>query len=130
MERYEIRLKSLENGGYTDTVITETEKDDEISLSAEVGERLFSEKDEDQFTAFKKLRDSLLTAGYGMCCAGALINAVQSGMMAGSDRVYLVTLGEKPSLKDAVGIFDFADTERFPDSTEQTEFTENYFESI
>ena len=53
------------------------------------------------------LKDELLSGGYKMCCAGAMENAVQSGMMAGSDRVYLIKEGEKPKPSDAVGMFDY-----------------------
>lgn len=50
--------------------------------------------------------------------------------MAGSDRVYLVRLGEKPTMKDAVGIFSPAEIEDFPDSKAQEIYAERFFDSI
>ena len=130
MEGNEIRLKSLDGGVYTDAFVTEDEDRDGVILSASVGGKLFSGRDADYFTAFKKLRDSLLEEGYGMCCAGARVNAVQSGMMAGTDRVYLVSIGKKPVLTNVRGIFDYVDMEDFPDSGEQDKFAEKFYGSI
>lgn len=130
MEGNEIRLKHLADNVYSDAVVSETEDSDGIMLSTFADGKLFSGKDEDYFTAFRKLRDSLLTEGYGMCCAGARINAVQSGMMAGTDRVYLVSLGEKAVQSNVRGIFDYVDMDNFPDSAEQDEFTEKFYRSI
>lgn len=130
IEEYDIRLKKLCDGTYLDTVVTENDNGETIKFAAQVDGKLFVGEDEDYFTAFKRLRDVLLAAGYGMCCAGALVNALQSGMMAGSGRVYLVRPGEKPSLKNAVGIFDHAGMEEFPDSKAQEIYAERFFDSI
>lgn len=107
MEDIAVRLKRLNDTGYTD--ITVWLKDDgyTIAFSTNVEGKEYSSENEDTFTAFKMLKDELLSGGYKMCCAGAMENAVQSGMMAGSDRVYLIEEGEKPKPSDAVGMFDY-----------------------
>lgn len=130
MEEYSVKLKKLTDGTFYDSVVTEEDNGEVLKFKAEIGGRNYVGEDEDYYTAFRKLRDVLLTAGYGMCCAGAMVNALQSGMMAGSDRVYLVRTGEKPSVKDAAGIFDPADLEIFPDSKAQEIYTERFFDSI
>ena len=81
--------------------------DKDYIITLEIEGKEYSSENEDTFTAFKMLKDDLLSGGYKMCCAGAMENAVQSGMMAGSDRVYLIKEGEKPKPSDAVGMFDY-----------------------
>ncbi|SFC29380.1 hypothetical protein [Ruminococcus albus] len=130
MEEYTVKLKKLDDDTYCDIVVTEDDNGEVIKFRLEKDSKVFVGEDEDYLTAFRKLRDALLSAGYGMCCAGALVNALQSGMMAGSDRVYLVKLGEKPSMKNAVGIFDPAGADIFPDSKAQEIYAERFFDSI
>lgn len=130
MEEYSVKLKKLTDGTFYNAVVTEEDNGEVLKFKAEIGGKNYVGEDEDYYTAFRKLMDVLLTAGYGMCCAGAMVNALQSGMMAGSDRVYLVRTGEKPSVKDTAGIFDPADLEIFPDSKAQEIYTERFFDSI
>ncbi|MBQ8965152.1 MAG: hypothetical protein IJ063_01065 [Ruminococcus sp.] len=130
MEEYEVSLKRLGTAGYIDTSVWQRDNGQTIAYRAEVEGMEFSGEDEDNFTAFKKLRDDLLKGGYGMCCAGAMTNAVQSGMLAGSDRVYLVMKGRKPALTDAVWIFMETAMTEFPDSMAQDRFAEEWFGSI
>lgn len=107
MESYDVRLKDLKTGNITDITVTVEEQDGMIVMSSEIADAEFSVKHRDFFTAFLILRDELHETGYRMLCAGAKNNAVQSGMMAGSDRVYLIKDGEDPKPSDAVGIFDY-----------------------
>lgn len=130
MEEYPVKLKKLADGTFSDIVVKEDDNGETIKFSVQMDGKIFVGEDEDYLTAFRKLRDVLLSAGCGMCCAGALVNALQSGMMAGSDRVYLVKLGEKPSMKNAVGIFDPAGADIFPDSRAQEIYAERFFDSI
>ena len=130
MEEYGIKLKELDSGNIIDAVVKENGDRDDILLAVTLGDKQFSAVNEDYFTAFQQLRDRLLDEGYGMCCAGAKENALQSGMMAGSDRVYLVTLGSRAVMKSISGIFDYADMDKFPDSGAQQRFTQSWYESI
>ena len=82
------------------------------------------------FTTFQKLRDELLKIGFGMKCNAARINAVQSGMMADLDVVYLVELGERASTTLVNSFWDYANIDKFPNTEEQREFADKWFESI
>lgn len=129
-EEYDIKLKKLDDGTFSDAVVNEYDDGEKLKFTAKIGGKTYVGENEEYFTAFKKLRDHLLADGYGMCCAGALVNALQSGMMAGSDRVYLVRLRENPTMKDVVGIFSPAEIEDFPDSKAQEIYAERFFDSI
>ena len=129
-EEIDVSLKDLDGAGYTDAVVVMKDDGRTIAFSTEVGGREYSAEDEDYFTAFKKLRDELLVGGHGMCCAGAMINAVQSGMLAGSDRVYLVMKGRKPTMADAVWMFFETAMTEFPDSAAQDRFSEEWIRSV
>ena len=130
MDGYDIKLKELANGNITNAFVSETENKNGIVLSVKLGDKEIAAVHDDYFTAFQQLRDKLLEEGFGMCCAGAMENALQSGMMAGSNRVYLVTLGSKAVMKSITGIYEYADMETFPDSTAQQRFTQSWFDSI
>ena len=82
------------------------------------------------FSTFQKLRDELLKIGFGMKCNAARINAVQSGMMADLDVVYLVELGERASTTLVNSFWDYANIDKFPNTEEQRAFAEQWFESI
>lgn len=82
------------------------------------------------FTTFQKLRDELLKIGFGMKCNAARINAVQSGMMADLDVVYLVELGERASTTLVNSFWDYSNIDKFPNTAEQREFTDKWFDSI
>ncbi len=69
-------------------------------------------------------KELLLAVGYGMKCNGSRLNAVQSGMMGATDKVYLVEIGKQALMKDIVSIWDYADIDIFPD----TELQNNFFE--
>ena len=58
------------------------------------------------------------------------INAVQSGMMGATDKVYLVELGKQALMKDIAYIWDFADIEEFPNTEQQKEFFERWTKSL
>ena len=130
MEKINVRLKRLADNVYTDAVIEEDYADGVTVLRIDIGGETLTGEDDDYFTAFGKLRDSLLEKGFGLCCAGAMLNAGQSGMMAGSDMVYLVRKGEKPTLSDRVWIFEEKEPDSFPDSEAQRKFFEEWLNSI
>lgn len=92
--------------------------------------REVSSSNEDLFSAYQELRDQLLSRGYGLKCNGSRINAVQSGMMAGCEVVYLVELGKQTLRKDIVGMFDYADIDEFPDTAQQMAFSKQWLQSF
>lgn len=61
----------------------------------------------------------MLQLGYGIKCNGSRINAVQSGMMGATDKIYLVEMGKQALMKDIVSIFDYADLSEFPNTEQQ-----------
>lgn len=66
--------------------------------------------------------------GYGLQCNGSRINAIQSGMMSQCEKIYLVEMGKKALLNQVVCIWDYADIDVFPDTKEQLEFAEKWYE--
>ena len=88
------------------------------------------EKEEIDFVtnlpAYQEFRDKLLEAGYGIKCNGSRLNAVQSGMMETTDKIYLVEMGRQALMKDIVHIWDYADIDTFPDTKQQNEFFQQW----
>ncbi|MCM1500303.1 MAG: hypothetical protein NC124_17720, partial [Clostridium sp.] len=76
--------------------------------------------------AFQKFRDKLLSTGYGIKCNGSRLNAIQSGMMGATDKVYLVEMGKQALMKDIVHIWDYAEIDTFPDTKQQNDFFEQW----
>ena len=130
IEDIDVSLKRLDGAGYLDAVVWLRDDGETIAYKAEVEGKEYSAEDSDAFTAFKKLRDELLKGGYGMCCAGAMVNAVQSGMMAGSAMVYPAVKGRKPTIADRVWIFTETAMTEFPDSEEQERFFKEWINSF
>lgn len=79
------------------------------------------------FQILKKLRDKLLSMGYGMKCCGAMLNAVQTLLYVEVDLVHLVELGKSADRSNLKHILDYAEIDSFPDTKQQDEFTENFF---
>jgi hypothetical protein len=110
--------------------ITITDTVDVITMSVLLDNHLYKVNADDEFSAFQKLRDMLLDNGIGLKCCGAMINAHQSGMMATSGKVYLLTLGKPALLKDVVSIYDYAYVKEFPNTLEREKFVEEWFKSL
>ena len=72
----------------------------------------------------------MLQLGYGIKCNGSRLNAVQSGMMGATDKVYLVELGRQAVMKDIAHIWDYADITEFFDTKQQKEFFEQWTKSL
>jgi len=129
VEQYKCKIVDL---GYYDnekTVLIEVNEDsDKIEISTVVGGIDFFSSDESYLAAYQKLRDKLLELGYGLQCNGSRINAVQSGMMSQCEKIYLVEMGKKALLNQVVCIWDYADIDVFPDTKEQLEFAEKWYE--
>lgn len=132
METYSITIIHLD----TMTELTvpvnadECETSDQIKLEFPMGGRVFKFSGDSYLEAYQELRDKLLSFGYGIKCCGSLINAVQSGMMAYTPQIYLVTHGCQAMKKDIVGIWDKCDITEFPDTAEQKAFTEKWSGSL
>lgn len=92
--------------------------------------KIISVVDENYLPAYQKLRDILLVMGYGIKRYGSCINAVQSGMMGASDKMYLVTLGNKAVMKDIVHLFDSLDIKEFSDTQTQLNYLDTWYTSL
>ena len=110
--------------------ITITDTVDVVTISVSLDSHLYKASADNEFSAFQKLRDMLLDNGIGLKCCGAMINAHQSGMMATSDKVYLLTLGKPALLKDVATIYDYADIKEFPNTLEREKFVKEWFNSL
>lgn len=100
---------------------------DEIEISTEVDGINVVGSDECYFTDYQKFRDELLELEYGLKCNGSKINAIQSGMMSQSDRIYLVEIGRQAMSDQMVCIWDYADIEDFPDTESQLEYADKWY---
>ena len=129
VEQYKCTVVDL---GYYDnekTVLIEVNEDsDEIGIRTVVDGIDFFSSGESYLVAYQKLRDNLLEFGYGLQCNGSRINAIQSGMMSQCEKIYLVEMGKKALLNQVVCIWDYADIDVFPDTKEQLEFAEKWYE--
>lgn len=129
MEQYNCTVVDL---GYYDSeksVLIEVNEDsDEIEMSTVVDGIEFLGSGESYLVAYQKLRDKLLELGYGLQCNGSRINAIQSGMMSQCEKIYLVEMGKKALLNQVVCIWDYADIDFFPNTKEQLEFAEKWYE--
>ena len=110
--------------------ITITDTVDVITMSVLLDNHLYKVNADNEFSAFQMLRDMFLDNGIGLKCCGAMINAHQSGMMATSDKVYLLTLGKPALLKDVAIIYDYVDIKEFPNTLEREKFVEEWFNSL
>ena len=129
MEIYEITLVELDTQYEfsTQVEVDEAETSENIVIFAKVGEDEIESANYAYLPAYQRFRDKLLAAGYGIKCNGSRINAVQSGMMEATDKVYLVEMGKQAFMKDIVHIWDYADIDIFPDTEQQKEFFEQWW---
>ena len=132
MTQYRVSIVFIGSSHREDVEVNadECESSDDIMLELPINGRVIKSFGSSYLEAYQKLRDRLLGFGYGMECCGSLINAVQSGMMAQSPKVYLVTLGKQARLDYIVGIWDKCNISDFPDTAAQNAFTEQWFESL
>ena len=132
MEKYEVTLYDISNRTEFGAVVyaDEAETSDDIVLKAEFGEMIVTVKSGSYLSAYQKLRDKLLEKGFGLKCKGSLINANQSAMMSYVPKIYLVELGKQAMKKDIVGIWEYSDISKFPDTKGQDSFNEQWFSSL
>ena len=103
---------------------------DNIEMSCEVDGVCFSAAGEYYFETFQLFRNRLLELGYGIKCNGSRLNAIQSGMMEYSEKIYLVEFGKQALNKDIFSIWDYADIKEFPSTDEQKLFANKWYKSL
>ena len=130
MEKHILTIVNLSDNTEQNITFEIHDDADDIIIKSTIDKSEFSCCDRGYFTAFQKIRDEFLTLGFGIKCNGSRINAVQSGMMSGSERIYLVKLDTPAAMKDIVNIFDYAEISDFPNTSMQNDFTEKWFESL
>lgn len=132
MEIYEITVMNLntQEEQVLPIEVDEAEENEYIVINAVfLGEEI-SVSDYNYLPAYQEFRDKLLELGYGIKSNGSRINAVQSGMMGATDKVYLVELGRQAMMKDIVHIWDNANINEFPNTEQQKEFFEQWSKSL
>ncbi len=110
--------------------VDKSETTENIVISAVIKKHEITSSNYNYLPAFQEFRDELLIKGYGIKCNGSRLNAVQSGMMGPTDKVYLVESGEKALVKDIVYIWDYAEIDTFPDTKHQNAFFEQWVNSL
>ncbi len=102
--------------------VDEAETSENIVISAIIKKQEITSSNYNYLPAFQEFRDKLLITGYGIKCNGSRLNAVQSGMMGATDKMYLVEMGKQALMKDIVHIWDYAEIDTFPDTKQQNAF--------
>lgn len=128
MEIYEIVLLELDtkNERSVQVEVDEAESFDEIIIRTILNEQEITSANYNYLPAYQEFRDKLLVLGYGIKCNGSRLNAVQSGMLGATDKVYLVEMGKQALMKDIVHIWDYAEIDVFPDTKQQNDFFEKW----
>lgn len=110
--------------------VDEAEISDNIEIKAVIDGNTIEASNFNYFPAYQHFRDQMLLLGYGMKCNGSRINAVQSGMMGATDKIYLVELGRQAWMKDIVKIWEYAEIKEFPDTEQQQAFFAQWTKSL
>lgn len=130
MKKYIVIIIEFISKTETELEIIADEDSDDIVLKTIINNREVLVSDYNYLTAYQKLRDCLLSMGYGIKCNGSRRNAVQSGMMGSNTKIYLVELGRQALLRDIVDIYDYADIKEFPNTQEQKAFLQKWIGSL
>ncbi len=130
VEEFQVTIIELntKNKSQLRVKVDEAETTENIIIRAGICGKEILSADYNYLPAFQKFRDKLLQLGYGIKCNGARLNAVQSEMMSGVDKVYLVEMGRQALTKDIVHIWDYADINNFPDTKQQEDFWKKWKE--
>ena len=128
METYEVTLFDLNTKDElsVQVKVDEAEASENIIISLQIKKQEIISSNYNYLCAFQEFRDKLLIIGYGMKCNGSRINAVQSGMMGATDKIYLAEMGKQALTKDIVHIWDYAEIDAFPDTKQQNAFFEQW----
>lgn len=132
MEEYSVIIIDLKTQREQQVMIEvdEAEMTENIVIHATIAEQEIVSSHDIYLVAYQEFRDELLHMGFGMKCNGSRLNAVQSGMMGATNKVYLVEMGKKALLKDIVSIWEYADLENFPDTRQQQSYFEQWSHSF
>ena len=132
MEIYEITVMNLntQEAQGLPVEVDEAEESEYIVIKTVFLGQEISVSDYNYLPAYQTFRDKLIQLGYGIKCNGSRLNAVQSGMMGATDKVYLVELGRQAMMKDIVHIWDNVNIEEFPNTEQQKEFFEQWSKSL
>ncbi|MBQ1991654.1 MAG: hypothetical protein II233_02640 [Clostridia bacterium] len=132
MEVYEITLIELSTKKEINipVEVDEAEESENIVIYSKVKYHEVTSISDTYFIAYQEFRDELLALGYGIKCNGSRINAVQSGMMGATDKVYLVEMGKQALKKDIVNIWDYADIDIFANTQQQNSFFDQWINSL
>ena len=132
MEVYEITLIELSTKKeiHIPVEVDEAEESENIVIYSKVKYHEVTSISDTYFIAYQEFRDELLALGYGIKCNGSRINAIQSGMMGATDKVYLVEMGKQALKKDIVNIWDYADIDIFANTQQQNSFFDQWINSL
>lgn len=128
MEQYEIIIIKLTAKTTQSLLIDvdEAETSETITIHAQVNGQTITSSNDGYFFAYQEFRDQLLKLGYGIPCSGSRLNAVQSAMMSGTDKIYLVKPGKPARSEDLVHIWDYDAIDSFPNTNDQNAFLEHW----
>lgn len=128
MEAYKVILTNLSSKEELtiQVEVDEAETTENIIIRTIFNEREITSSNYNYLPAYQEFRDKLLVMGYGIKCNGSCLNAVQSGMLGSTDKVYLVEMGKQALMKDIAHIWDYAEIETFPDTKQQNDFFEHW----
>ena len=132
MEVYEITLIELSTKKeiHIPVEVDEAEESENIVIYSKVKYHEVTSISDTYFIAYQEFRDELLALGYGIKCNGSRINAIQSGMMGATDKVFLVEMGKQALKKDIVNIWDYADIDIFANTQQQNSFFDQWINSL
>ncbi len=132
METYEITLVELSTKKEINipVEVDEAEESENIVIYSKVKYHEVTSISDTYFIAYQEFRDKLLTLGYGVKCNGSQVNAIQSGMMGATDKVFLVEMGKQALKKDIVNIWDYADIDIFATTQQQNSFFDQWIKSL
>lgn len=132
MERYIVDAVELATQRKVKLTIEadEAETSENIALRTEIDNIKLSSCDYNYQPAYQNLRDKVLKLGYGIKCNGSRLNVIQSGMMGSNTKLYLVEIGKPALNKNVVCLYGYADINLFPNTVDQTEFSEKWISSL
>lgn len=132
MEIYEVILSDLSSKEVLtiQVEVDESETTENIVIRTIFNEQESTSSNYNYLPAYQEFRDKLLLKGYGIKCNGSRLNAVQSGMLGATDKVYLVEIGKQALMKDIVHIWGYADIKEFPNTEQQKAFFEQWIKTL
>ena len=132
MEKYDIKLYDLNKASEINGIVyaEEDKSSDGFILEITVENKVITARAEGYLSAYQELRDKLLKNSFGLKCSGSLINAHQSAMMSYVPQIYLVEMRKQALAQSIVSIWSYCDIKTFPDTKEQNQYIEKWFESL